>query len=42
VTHEITKEFKKNSYFENMTAGFLFVGSKNTSVKNPEKMHFQQ
>ena len=49
VTHEITKEFWKNSYFENMTAGFLLWVKKHFGeiplkrcIFNNEIFHFHQ
>ena len=49
VTHEITKEFWKASYFENMTAGFLLWVKKHFGkiplkrcIFNNEIFHFHQ
>ena len=42
VTHEITKEFWKNSHFENMTAGFLLWGQKTLEIplKRFQQWHY--
>ena len=42
VPHEITKEFWKNSHFENMRAGFLLRCLNWLRWNTPEKMHFQE
>ena len=39
--HEITKEFKKNSHFENMTAGFLLRFQNSLRQNTSKMMHFQ-
>ena len=40
VGHDITKEFGKNSHFENMTAGFLQRCQNLLRYFTPEMMHF--
>ena len=41
VAHEITKEFLKNSHFENMTASFLLRCQNILRYFTPEMMQFQ-
>ena len=41
VAHEITKEFLKNSHFENMTAGFLRRCQNSLRQISPKKYLFQ-
>ena len=41
MAHETTKEFLKNSHFENMTAGFLQRCQNLLRYFTPEMMHFQ-
>ena len=41
VPHDITKEFWKNSHFENMTAGFLHRCQNRLRRNTPEIIHFQ-
>ena len=41
MAHEITKEFRKNRHFENMTAGFLLRCQKSLRQTTLEIMHFQ-
>jgi hypothetical protein len=41
VSHEILKEFWKNSHFENMRADFLRRCQNSLRQTSPEMMHFQ-
>jgi hypothetical protein len=41
VFHESSKEFWKNSHFENMRADFLMRCQKSLWQTSPEMMHFQ-
>ena len=41
MAHDITKEFWKNSHFENMTAGFLLWCKNLLRQIAPKMMHFQ-
>ena len=42
MANEITKEFWKNSHFENRRAGFLLRCQNLLQWNTPEKMHFQE
>ena len=42
LAHEITKEFWKNSHFENMRTDFLLRCQNTLWWNTPEKMHFQE
>jgi hypothetical protein len=41
MAHEISKEFFKNSHFEDMTAGFLLSCQNLLRQISPKMMHFQ-
>ena len=41
MAHDITKDFLKNRYFENMTAGFLLRCQNLLLQITPKMMHFQ-